>query len=511
MSRTNRFLSGLSISLMTTILTSIFGLWLTPFLISHLGTEIMGLWLIVFQVLQYLGLLDLGIMGLLPREVALSSAAQNDEKKIHNTLSAAWSAALFQWPIVILIASLIYFFIPSGWFLAQNALGGALCVFVLLFPLRIFNAILIGLQDFIYTGTVSLCAWCLQALLSVLLTLQGFALWAPVIAWMVFQIFITISAIIRIKRRHQTLFNFIYTTPKTSYLLKDFYLRGFWISLSQIAQSLLQGSETLLIGKFIGPTQVSVYSCTEKSISILRNQPVSIITTALPGLSQQREQEGILRASETSTALSLAVLIFSGFLTIGVASFNMSFVRWWVGSDFFIGHLTSLGIACSMLFRHLQAVCAMELYCYRDDKWISLTCLLSGLIAVVIASLLLNFQQLEWIPLAYIFADLCVAIPIFIHRIAFHRKSSLRAIVSPFLRFFILWFFIFAAAAMCGIQEWWWYQGPWLALLGNAGVTFVCLMLYALAMWPLLQKSALGPKINSLIHSMTSKFFFKLH
>src|SRR5690606_28107826 len=73
MSRTRRFLGGLSIGYFSMVLTLVVGLWLTPFLLGRIGTHEYGLWLITTQILGYLMLLDLGVVALAPRETAYAT------------------------------------------------------------------------------------------------------------------------------------------------------------------------------------------------------------------------------------------------------------------------------------------------------------------------------------------------------------------------------------------------------------------------------------------------------
>src|SRR2546428_9660152 len=73
MSRTGRFLSGMGFGYITQILTMIIGFWLVPFLLFRIGQHDYGLWLVGTQIMFYLGLLDLGLIAILPREVAFAT------------------------------------------------------------------------------------------------------------------------------------------------------------------------------------------------------------------------------------------------------------------------------------------------------------------------------------------------------------------------------------------------------------------------------------------------------
>ena len=74
MSRTRRLISGASIGYGHQAAVLLMGLWLTPFLLARIGPLDLGLWLVAGQLVGYLGLIELGVIAMLPREVALLSA-----------------------------------------------------------------------------------------------------------------------------------------------------------------------------------------------------------------------------------------------------------------------------------------------------------------------------------------------------------------------------------------------------------------------------------------------------
>ena len=59
-----------------------------------------------------------------------------------------------------------------------------------------------------------------------------------------------------------------------------------WISVSQIAQVLLNGTDLLIIAGLLGPTAVVPYACTGKLVSLLANQAQLFMQMALPALSE---------------------------------------------------------------------------------------------------------------------------------------------------------------------------------------------------------------------------------
>jgi O-antigen/teichoic acid export membrane protein len=52
------------------------GIFLSPYIIHHLGDDAFGLWVIIFSVTGYYGLFDLGIRSSIVRYVAKYSATE---------------------------------------------------------------------------------------------------------------------------------------------------------------------------------------------------------------------------------------------------------------------------------------------------------------------------------------------------------------------------------------------------------------------------------------------------
>src|SRR5688572_15300279 len=97
MSRTKRFVSGISIGYAGQLLTTIVGLWLTPFLLFRVGQHDYGLWLVGTQLMFYLALLDLGVVALLPRETAFATGRTSIEESAELPLIVGQTLRLLLW------------------------------------------------------------------------------------------------------------------------------------------------------------------------------------------------------------------------------------------------------------------------------------------------------------------------------------------------------------------------------------------------------------------------------
>src|SRR4051812_16544113 len=112
-SRSSRFVRALSLTYVSIALTTAVGLWLTPFMITHLGQRQYGLWLVIGTTLGYLGLLDLGVVGLLPREVATASGQDNSRERIREQIGCTARIVFLQLPLVALAALAVWLVMPA--------------------------------------------------------------------------------------------------------------------------------------------------------------------------------------------------------------------------------------------------------------------------------------------------------------------------------------------------------------------------------------------------------------
>ncbi len=150
MTRTRRFLSGLAVGYANQALVTIVGLWLTAFLLGRLGQADYGLWLVGTRILGYLALLDLGVVALLPRETAFATGragGKDDAHDLPEIVGRTTRLVLWQMPLIALVAAIIWLALPEEWAALRHPLALVMGVFVLGFPLRVFQAVLTGLQE----------------------------------------------------------------------------------------------------------------------------------------------------------------------------------------------------------------------------------------------------------------------------------------------------------------------------------------------------------------------------
>ncbi|MCH9015026.1 MAG: oligosaccharide flippase family protein [Gemmatimonadetes bacterium] len=432
MTRTRRLISGVGVGYVNQFITTVVGIWLTAFLLLRLGQENYGLWLLVVQVVGFLGLLDLGVTVIVPREIAFATGRERRGRETAHTevrklVGQTANHVLMQIPIVILIGIGVLLLLPQGWAAAQFPLAVVLLVYVATFPLRIFQATLSGLQDFAAVAAITTASWLAGTLVTVALVLEGFGLYSVAIGWSVTQILIAVLGFLRLRRSFPDALP--RRLPKLDRLyLRERIMRHFWVSTQQVAHVLLSGTDLLIIGKVMGPLAVVPYFCTAKIITVLRHQPQLLMDTATPALSELRTGESPDRLIRALTSLNVSALLFSGLLACLTLVVNEGFVGWWVGSERFAGLSLTLLLVTNSVVRHMARGLQHGIFAYGEDKFISMVTLSDGVVTVGVGVVLVYFIGLPGVVIASLAGALLIAIPA--NLIRFGKCSGTRLSVS---------------------------------------------------------------------------------
>ena len=507
MSRTNRFLGGISFGYASQILTTLVAFWLTPFLLHRIGTHDYGLWLVGTQLMFYLGLMDFGIIALLPRETAFAtgrSPSIAEAADVPLIVGQTTRIVLAQLPLVAIAAIVAWFLMPAEWAGLRHPIALILLTFVLTFPLRIFGAVLQGLQDFAFVGRMGIISYLASTVVTVALILFGWGLYSLAIGWVVLQFAVAAAGWYRLRTHFPGILP--RGLPKLPWSVARVRLRqGFWVSLNQIAQVLLNGTDILVIGKFFGPAAVVPYAITGKLISVLANQPQMLVQLAGPGLSQMRMGESRERLSQVCIALGQAMLMLSGGVVCVVLIVNQGFVSRWVGANQFGGLLLTALILLGMLLRHWNLTVGIALFSLGYERRLCLTGLLDGLVSFGSMLIFIRVYGLIGAPLGTIMGACLVSLPANLIALAKESRSTVLALVRPlmpwFARFILLLLAGGAVARIWTPRTW-----PLLALTGACGA-----LAYVAAMFPLALRAPLGAYIRPRLLPIRARFFRALH
>jgi O-antigen/teichoic acid export membrane protein len=490
MSRTRRIFGGTTLGYVHQAALTLVGLWLTPFLLKRIGQHDFGLWLVAGQLLGYLGLLDLGVISMLPREVAFASGREGTiSGGDHMAALVGQVRKIVRWQLPILSAAcvLVLWFLPSEWAALTRPLAFVLVAFVIFYPARILLSALQGLQELPFLAKAQIAAWALSTVATIVLVLTGAGLYALVSAWVVGQAVPAIAAWVRLRAVRPDLFR----PPSASAPpVGQYFKRSIWVSISQIAQVLLAGSDVLLIGKLLGPAAVVPYVCTGKLVTVFANHPQLLMHAAQPALSELRASESRSRLATIATALTQCMLFMSAGIAVVILAVNHSFVDWWVGPAQYGGWWLTVAFAVMMLLRHWNVATVYTLFCFGYERQISLTSLADGIVTVALGTLLVWKMGPLGVPVASTISVALVSIPLNVRSMMREMDVSTRWFIDTLLPLTLRTAAIGAAAALGSL---------WLSKASFAGVLVLAVptaLVYAAVIFPLAWSGPVGPYLR---------------
>jgi O-antigen/teichoic acid export membrane protein len=447
MSRTHRFLGGLVMTYGYQGLLVLAGFFLMPFYLGHIGQRDFGLWLVGTQLLTYLTLTDFGVVALLPQETAYATGRAGGTWKtpeIPELIGRTLRIVLYQLPFVILLSAAVWFALPAKWADLRGPLGVALLAFVVGFPLRILPATLQGLQDLAFANGLQIAVWILSTGATVVMVLAGWKLYALALGWLITQIAMTPLFAYRLWKRFPEAWP-RRLPPIVWSSTRELFGKGFWVSISQVAQLLTGNTDSLIIGRVVGPAAVVPYSFTGKLPGVLGNQASMVMHTAAPALCELKTGESRKRVFQALSALNQAMLTLSGLVFCEVVVINHWFVDWWVTArkygEQYGGLSLTLAILIAMVVRHWTTTTAYSVFCFDHQRRISLTNLCDGIVTAGACLTCVSFWGVIGAPIGSIIGAVVISLPLNLAKIAHDTDSSVLELIVGMLGG---WFWRFA-------------------------------------------------------------------
>src|ERR1700677_4855093 len=355
MSRAQRVLVAFSIGTVNQTVGGLGGLWLKRFTLHLFGRPDNGLWVIAGQVLGYIALLDLGVVGIVPREISVIAGKGGDpearDAELRDVFERSISLILLIVPLLIVAGTSIVMLLPVARAAPRRPLTAYFALYVMLYPFRLVDGVLAGLQDLAFLGWLQLLTFVVSAAATVALVLAGSGLYALAVGGFVGQIAATVASLTRLILRHRRV-----VPTRVQWASGDVIRRhlrpGLWVSLGQIANVVVNTTDIVVIGRLLGPEAALRFNFTDKTENLLGLHPYAIGNLSGPTLG---ELKGAGRGSELPRfmgAIAATTLILSGGIALAILETNHAFVRVWLGEPFFGGMTLTAVILANMMARH---------------------------------------------------------------------------------------------------------------------------------------------------------------
>jgi len=410
--RTRKVAGSVFLSLTSQVAAMVVGLWLTRFILFRLGQHDYGVWLIILQSLGYVALADIGVVAVLPRQTAFVTGKDAPPDALPTLVGETARLVLWQTPIVMGLCVVAWLLFPhhGTWTTSHGPLAAMLAIFAIAFPLRLFPAILQGLQDLVFLGWLQLATWLLNTIVVVSALWAGLGLYALALAWAATQIIPPLVGWHRLRTVHRHALP-ARLPPLTWPDARRHLASALWVSLGQMSNALSSGADVLIVGAVLGPSVVVPYVITLKLITVIGNLPVTVAHAAGPGLSQMRVGESRHDLRRATDALAQAVLAATGVVACVIVAVNRGFVGWWVGPDRYAGALITLVGVALMLLRHYGTTVVFAVYSFGHERRLAIVGIVQGAVSVSLSIVLVKTIGLVGALIGPIAAEFLVVLP----------------------------------------------------------------------------------------------------
>lgn len=422
MSRVRRASVAAAFSYLQFGLSMAVGIAMVPFILSRVEIGVYGLWLATGEVLAYAAMADLGILAIVPWVVAQADGRKDRAAIRHVIVNGTCAAVLVSIVYLVMVAAL-WTLAPASVLSShhRDIIGGPLwliaAVTALVLPLRIANAVLVGLQDVRFCGIVATIAWSLDVVVTATLLLEGFGLYALAAGASVPPLVAALANILRVRVIAPDLLTGWHPPSRAGVLalLRD----GFGGWLGGWGWRLSAASNGIVLGYVLGqPASVTRLALTSKLSHTLMQLSWVPGDSGLVGLSQ------LAGEAERARLHRAVVAIFRLYLTLAAAGacvvlvLNAAFMQWWVPEGIFGGRVLTILLAASMIAVTAAHAFSTIVSVLGRRVRVGVAALSSGVAQVVLSYVLARQYGIVGIPIAALLAQVFVLYPLLLGPLA---------------------------------------------------------------------------------------------
>ena len=313
------------------------GIFLSPFILHHLGDEAFGLWILIFSVTGYYGLFDLGIRSSIVRYVAKYSATEE-----YDELNRLVNTAMFSYSgigvVAMLITLIATYYVNSIFKIPPEFVGTARWLLLMVgasvslgFPLGVFSGILEGLQRFYALNFTNITSTILRALLIVVALRRGGGLLSVALVTVAFPL---INGLVNaaVASRHLRLqIGPQYVNRRSMRLIAGYSGMTFLII---VAGKLRFKTDAMVIGTFVSAAAITYFTIGSRLVDYSSEVVSSLAQIFIPMSSQSQAKGDVdgLRKIFVVGNRACAFIIFP--ITAVMTVLGKSVIEAWMGTKY---------------------------------------------------------------------------------------------------------------------------------------------------------------------------------
>jgi O-antigen/teichoic acid export membrane protein len=339
--------------------------FMMPFVINELGNIGYGFWALLQSLISYMFLLDFGLRSSLNRHLAKFYAQGN-----HRQANQVCNAGLMIY-LTVGLAVLATSCVLAGtfqWFFAFPELDSTTIIWVVIligssvalrFPAAVFDAILTGLQRYDLMNIAATLSLLVRTALVLLSLKLGYTLLAMALATFLASLLNLLLSYTLAARVYPAM-RFDFSIPDMS-IIKVLAHHGLYAYILIGATRLITDAGNVILGAFVGAAAVTFYSIAA-SLTTYATNVISGISTTIPPAASDLEGKGDHEGLKALCIRGTKFVLLAGLPVL--LTFILSgdtFIRLWVGEDFYASYPPLVLLSIAWAFNYLQSAAACVL------------------------------------------------------------------------------------------------------------------------------------------------------
>jgi O-antigen/teichoic acid export membrane protein len=333
----NLLSKNFSVSLSAKILYLLTRLFLPPLTLAYVSLEEYGIWACCFILISYVGMSAFGISNVYIRYVA-EYKATNKIEQINRLVSTGLTVTLI---VSALLLVVLWLALPSV--VQQFKISPPLqrTAFILIFGTAVtftldlsfgaFSYVLTGLQRITEQTLIWVASFLLEAGLIVVLLVQGFGIYALLLAFVARYLLATTAYVILCFRAIPGLSLSLRHFDRGALRLFSSY--GVIVQMTGLLSVFLRSAEKLLAGLFVGIDATGLFEVGEKFPIVALLLPGSMNDALLPAVSHMHTLERREEIRKLYLKGSRYMNMMTGVLMAFLAAFAAPVLTAWIGPD----------------------------------------------------------------------------------------------------------------------------------------------------------------------------------
>lgn len=352
--------SGAILSYVSIILATLVQLIYTPFLIRMLGQSEYGLYSLVYSIIGYLTVLDLGFGNAIVVYTSKYRAQKkyDEEKKLHGMFFVIFCII----GVIAMLAGIILYFNVEPLFsktMTSIEIEKAKIMMLILtfnlgitFIFNIYSSIISAYEKFTFQKIMTILNTILKPLFMIPLLFLGFKS-------------ITMCVIVTIVNTLIMLSNYIYCKNKLNIkikfqgfdkkLFKEIFGYSFFIFLGVIVDKINWSVDQFVLGAVSGTIAVSVYSVASQINTLFVNLSTAVSNVMLPKISKMVAKDATTEELTNELIKVGRIQYYIIFLLAsGLTLFGKEFILTWVGKEYLESYYVALLLIIPVCFPLIQ-------------------------------------------------------------------------------------------------------------------------------------------------------------